>query len=300
MPRTLRLTLAYEGTRYAGFSLQPGRTTIQEVVEGALTQCLGETIRVTAAGRTDAGVHASGQVVSFATRGRLAPAEVRRALNALLPEDVVVETAAAAPDWFDARRSATRRHYRYVIWNQPRRSLWWRRWAWHVPDPLDVPSMQEAASALLGRHDFASFASQAAREPAGHSTERVVEQAAWWSEAGLLGFEITATAFLRHMVRGIVGTLVQVGRGQLSASALPSVLAARDRRRAGPNAPPHGLMLTGVEYPATIDYTGPVDQPSADGSRDDRSAGDQSERFSARWGAIAPAHMTGVLRGVTG
>ena len=219
------------------------------MLEETLGSILGERVRVTAAGRTDAGVHASGQVVSFRTRGRLEAAALMRAANARLPDDIQVERAAEAPPGFDARRCASGRHYRYTIWNRPLRNLWQRRWSWHVRDPLDVTRMGEAAGLLVGRRDFAAFAGGAAREPTGRSTVRTVERADWSRQDGLLRFEIAADAFVRQMVRGIVGTLVEVGRGRLSTEQFGEIVASADRRRAGPNAPPHGLMLVGVDYP---------------------------------------------------
>jgi tRNA pseudouridine38-40 synthase len=253
--RTIRLDLAYDGTRYRGFGLQPNGRTIQEVLEEALARSLGEQVRVTAAGRTDAGVHASGQVVSFTTRGRLAPPELLRATNARLPEDVQAYAAADAPPELDARRSALRRHYRYLIWNERLPNLWLRCWAWASGDRLDLAAMQEAADYLVGTHDFVSFLGHRSQEPAGRTTVRTVERADWWQDGSLIGFEITANAFLRHMVRGIVGTLVEVGRGRLKPAQLGTILEAEDRRRAGPNAPPHGLMLTGVDFPAHLEVT---------------------------------------------
>lgn len=254
--RTVRLDLAYEGTRYHGFGLQPNRRTIQEVLEEALARSLGERVRVTAAGRTDAGVHASGQVVSFTTRGRLAPPELLRAANAHLPDDVLVHGAADMPPEYDARRSAIRRHYRYLIWSQRLPSLWWRRWAWHLTDRPDLAAMQQATDQLVGTHDFASFLGHRSQEPSGRTTIRTIERAAWWQDGNLIGFEITANAFLRHMVRGVVGTLVEVGRGKLDPAQFGTILGAGDRRQAGPNAPPHGLILTGVEYPEHLEVIG--------------------------------------------
>lgn len=258
--RNVRLDLAYEGTRYHGFGLQPNRRTIQEVLEEALARSLGERVRVTAAGRTDAGVHASGQVVSFTTRGRLAPAELLRAVNAYLPDDVHVYGAAEGPPELDARRSALRRHYRYLIWSHRLPNLWERRWVWHLTDRLDVGAMQAAARQLVGTHDFASFLGHRAQEPAGRTTVRTVERAVWWQDGNLIGFEVTANAFLRHMVRGIVGTLVEVGRGRLDPAQFGTILEAADRRRAGANAPPHGLILTGVDYPEHLDVLRGADE----------------------------------------
>lgn len=264
--RTLRLDLSYEGTAYHGFGVQPNRRTVQEVLEEALARSLGERVRVVAAGRTDAGVHASGQVVSFSTRGRLAAPDLLRATNARLPRDVHVDAAAEMPPTFDARRSALRRHYRYLIWSSPRSNLWWRRWAWHLTDRPDPRAMQAAADLLVGTHDFASFVGHRSQEPTGRTTVRAVERAAWWREGELLGFEITASAFVRHMVRGIVGTLIEVGRGRLEPAQFGAILEAADRRRAGPNAPPHGLILTGVDYPD--EYRTPSDSSTeANGER---------------------------------
>jgi tRNA pseudouridine38-40 synthase len=226
------------------------------VLEEALARSLGERVRVTAAGRTDAGVHASGQVVSFSTRGRVAPPELLRATNAHLPDDVLVHGAAEVPAELDARRSALRRHYRYLIWSHRLPSLWHRRWAWHLTDRLDLDAMQEAARLLVGTHDVASFLGHRSQEPAGRTTVRTVERADWWQADRLIGFEITANAFVRHMVRGIVGTLVEVGRGKVDPAQFGAILTAADRRQAGPNAPPHGLILTGVEYPERFTIPG--------------------------------------------
>jgi tRNA pseudouridine38-40 synthase len=275
-PRTVRLDLAYEGTRYDGFGLQPNRLTIQEVLEEALARALGERVRVTAAGRTDAGVHAGGQVVSFTTRGRLAAPELLRAVNAHLPGDVLVHGAAEAPPEFDARRSALRRRYRYLIWSSRLPSLWWRRWSWHLRDRPDLTAMQAAARQLVGTHDFASFLGHRSQEPAGRTTVRTVERAEWWQDGELIGFEITANAFLRHMVRGIVGTSIEVGRGRLKPAQFGAILAARDRRTAGPNAPPHGLILTGVEYPAHFELAGRIDDEQRGGQSAGWSPGDRS------------------------
>src|SRR4051794_3545266 len=174
--RNIRLVLAYEGTHYHGFGLQPNGRTIQEVLEEALARSLGgEQVRVTAAGRTDTGVHASGQVVSFTTRGRLAAPQLLKAANAYLPEDVIVHGAAEAPPDFDARRLALRRHYRYQIWNARLPNLWWRRWAWHLTDRLDQDRMQAAADRLVGTHDFVSFLGHRSQEPAGRTTVRTIE-----------------------------------------------------------------------------------------------------------------------------
>ena len=256
--RNVRLDLSYEGTEFHGFGVQPDRRTVQEVLEEALARSLGERVRLVVAGRTDAGVHASGQVVSFSTRGRLPAPDLARAANARLPDDVHVHGAAEMPPAFDARRSALRRHYSYLIWSHTRPNLWLRRWSWHLTDRPDVAAMQAAANRLVGTHDFASFLGHRSQEPSARTTVRAVERATWWIDGDLIGFEITANAFLRHMVRGIVGTLIEVGRGRLEPAQFGSILEAADRRQAGANAPPHGLMLTGVDYPDEFELPAPT------------------------------------------
>ena len=284
-PRTLRLDLAYEGTDYHGFGKQPNRLTVQEVLEQALARSLGEQVRVIPAGRTDTGVHADGQVVSFTTRGRLAPDTLLRAVKASLPQDVLVHGAAEMPPEFDARRSAIRRHYRFLIWQHRLPSLWWRRWAWHQTYHLDLAAMQAAADQLIGTHDFGSFAGGRSDEPAERSTYRSVERAEWWQEGNLIGFEITANAFLRHMVRGIVGTLVEVGRGRMDPSRFGSILQVADRRQAGPNAPPHGLTLRRVDYPAHF-------TPSVHESDTQDRYGEAFGRGGPAWRGDSPARPT--------
>lgn len=291
--RTFRLELSYEGTEYHGFGVQPNCRTVQEVLEEALARSLGERVRVAVAGRTDAGVHASGQVVSFQTQGRLAAPELLRAANAHLPDDVQIYRAAEVPPTFDARRSARRRHYRYLLWSAPRQSLWWRRWAWHLTDRPDVSAMQAAAEQLVGTHDFASFLGHRSQEPAGRTTVRLVERAAWWHEGNLIGFEITANAFLRHMVRGIVGTLIEVGRGRLEPAQFGNVLEAADRRRAGVNAPSHGLILTGVDYPDEFETPAPTTADAHD-YQQQGPGWRPGDRSSVRSDEIGGGRATGV------
>jgi len=243
----LRLTIEYEGTAYQGWQVQPGGPTVQEVLERALAIALRETVRARAAGRTDAGVHACGQVV--AVRVTRVPADLARllkSLNALTPEDVAVRDVALVDDAFDPRRHARSRVYEYRILNAVAPSPFWRRLAWHVPDPLDVAAMDAAARRLAGEHDFAAFRG-ADPEPV-HSTVRWVLGSAVESSPPLVVYRVEATAFLKHMVRNIVGTLVEVGRGIRPPAAMTEVLAARDRTVAGVTAPPHGLTLVAVRY----------------------------------------------------
>jgi tRNA pseudouridine38-40 synthase len=247
--RRLALWLDYDGTCFAGFGLQPARRTVQGVLEEALQSVLGEPIRVTAAARTDSGVHARGQVVSFRTTSLLAPAALQRACNARLPDDVVVTDAREMPLDFDARRGACRRRYRYSVWNHPLPCVWRRHMVHHVRTPLDVMAMNQAAETLVGTHDFRAFVGGLGRDAgAVRSTTRTVERAEWSAAGPLLTFDIVANAFLRHMVRTIVGTLLDVGRHKLAVQDFAAILRSRDRRLAGPCAPAAGLMLVGVDY----------------------------------------------------
>ncbi len=233
--------MAYDGTAYAGFQVQPNAPTVQGELERVLAVICGEPVRITGAGRTDAGVHASGQVIDLRTTSDLAAAELERGVNALLPEDIAISDLEPAADHFHARFSATGRTYEYRIRNAAVRDpLWVRREHWH-PGELDVRAMRAAAVHLVARHDFAAFA-------AGESGERTVKRAEWVSEGDILRFEIEADAFLRGMVRGIVGTLLWVGRGKLTVAAFAAVLAGRDRTLAGPSAPAKGLCLVAVRY----------------------------------------------------
>jgi tRNA pseudouridine38-40 synthase len=252
-PRTLVLTLGYTGTRFAGFAVQHprtthGRPTVQATLESALRDIVGHPVRVTAAGRTDAGVHADGQVVSFDTASSIPAAGLARALNALLPEDVWCVEARTAHPGFSARRSARRRWYRYAIWNA--RSV--PPAAWHgrclvEPKHLDLAAMRSTSRCLVGRLDAASFGTQ---HPRGKSTRRTVLAADWLHTPGqpLILFEVCADAFVRGMVRSLVGSLLWVGRGRWTADDFLGALGAADRRAGGPSAPAHGLTLHRVDY----------------------------------------------------
>jgi tRNA pseudouridine38-40 synthase len=243
----LRLIVEYEGTAYQGWQLQPGGPTVQEVLERALATALREKVRVRGAGRTDAGVHASGQVA--AVRVSRAPEDLerlRRSLNALTPDDVAVRAVALVADAFDPRRDARSRVYEYRILAAPAPSPFWRRWAWHVPQALDAAAMAEAATLLAGEHDFAAFRGADA-EPVRSTVRRVLESRLA-ADGPLLVYRIEATAFLKHMVRNIVGTLVEVGRGERSPGDMQALIAGRDRTHAGATAPAHGLVLVAVRY----------------------------------------------------
>lgn len=246
--RYLRATVEYDGTAYCGFQVQKGQPTVQGTLEQALKQVTGETIRLVAAGRTDSGVHALGQVVAFYTHWRHTPQDLQRAWNAALPMDIAVRDVEVAPEGFHPRYSALSRVYRYTILNRVERSPLLRRTSWHVPKPLDLEAMAEATALVVGEHDFATFG----QPPQGTNTVRRVLRAEWKREGALLHFEIEANAFLYQMVRSLVGTLVWVGWGKWGVEDFAAALAACDRSRSGPTAPPHGLCLIEVLYPPSL------------------------------------------------
>lgn len=240
-----KLTVEYDGTDYHGWQIQPDGPTIQGTLEDAIRRMLGESVRVAAAGRTDAGVHAAGQVVAVSLQRDVSPETLIRGLNALTPRDISIRHAEVVGDEFDPRRAARSRTYVYRIWNARWPSPFWRRYAWHVIHRLDVERMRAAAAVLVGEHDFTSF--QAAGCDADNPV-RCVLRSEITTAGPLLTYTIEATAFLRHMVRTVVGTLVEVGSAQRAAEDLPQLLEARDRTRAGPTVPACGLCLTRVNY----------------------------------------------------
>jgi len=249
--RVVRLTLGYRGGAFAGWARQSpttthGLETVQGVLERALSDALGHPTTCTAAGRTDAGVHAEGQVVSFATSSTIPVDGLRRALRASLPDDLWIVDAAEAPSRFDARHDARRRWYRYSIWRGDSPPAAWRGRALPFVGQLDLGAMRRAAQMLLGRHDLTSLAA------AGSATDspRRTIFAADWLELGprLVHFEVCADGFLKRMVRATVGSLLRVGEGSWTVDTFAAALAAHDRRAAGPTAPALGLTLTRVEY----------------------------------------------------
>jgi tRNA pseudouridine38-40 synthase len=247
--RYFKLTLAYDGTEYAGWQVQPEQSTIQASLESALKRITGQDVRVTASGRTDAGVHALGQVASFHVATRLTTGVLQRALNANTPEDIHIWDVMEAPDGFHAIRDAVAKRYRYTMLDGPHPDIFARRYAWHVVPPLDVAGMNAAVQHLVGRHDFSSFeASGAPRKSSVRTVKEVWVRRFPGERVDRVILEIEADGFLYNMVRNIVGTAVLIGRGEQRPEWMLEILSARDRRRAGPTAPPHGLMLLRVEY----------------------------------------------------
>ena len=263
---TFKITLAYDGTQFVGWQRQASGTSIQGLLEDALRELDRRDVAVIGAGRTDAGVHALGQVAGFSLERAIAPDALVRAINARLPVAVRVLSAIDAPPTFHARFGARTKIYRYRIWNGEVMSPFERTYAWHVPGRLAGEAMITAARVFEGRHDFSAF------EAAGGetlTTERVVFSSriaaglnpgatsvddrgasSQACDGRLIVYEIAGNGFLRHMVRNIVGTLVEIGCGRRPVEWVGEVLASRDRAQAGPTAPAEGLVLVGIEYEA--------------------------------------------------
>ena len=280
---TLKLTLEYDGAPFAGWQLQPKVATVQDAVEAAVAALCGvprEGVRVHASGRTDAGVHARGQVVSLTPPGngpRLPLKSWTSGLNAHLPETVACVRAEEAPDGFDARRWARGKRYLYTLRNCEVRAPLWRTRAWEIRRPLDVAAMQRAATFLLGRHDFSAF--RAADCPASNPVRelRRLELLPDARDPAVWHLAAEATAFLKHMVRNLAGTLVEVGHQKRAPESLLLLLAGRDRTRAGVTAPPHGLVLDEVFYlPGNASPWAGAPAP-LDGAADSADSGDAGE-----------------------
>ena len=253
--RNIRLTLAYDGTRYLGWQRQrpagqkEAERTIQGKLEGVLGRLTGGPVNLIGAARTDAGVHALGQVANFHTASRVPLAELSAALERFLPEDIAVLAAEEAGPRFHARYLARGKLYRYRIWNRTHPDVFQRKYALHVPEPLDLAAMERAAGHLPGEHDFSSFA---AHLSAGKSPVRRLEavrvRAPGGAAAGWIDLEFEGDGFLHHMARILAGTLLEAGAGRLDPERVPQILAARRRPEAGPLAPAHGLFLVEVRY----------------------------------------------------
>ncbi|MBM3284796.1 MAG: tRNA pseudouridine(38-40) synthase TruA [Candidatus Aminicenantes bacterium] len=238
-----KLTLSYDGTAFSGWQRQPGKRTVQGALEEALDRIAGKKIPVCGAGRTDAGVHARGQVANFRARLRLEKEELLRALNAILPEDVRVLSIRRAPSGFHARKMARAKVYEYRIWNSPRISPFILRYVLHWPFALDVGKMEEAARLFTRRDDFTAFSSNRLLQPV---------REVYRLEVKKKGPEITCTieanGFLRYMARTITGTLIEAGRGKMEPGQVEEAFRRKDRSLAGPTAPAKGLCLVKVKY----------------------------------------------------
>lgn len=242
----VKLVLEYDGTKYVGWQVQPNGPSIQGRLQDALAALVGQRIEVVAAGRTDAGVHATGQVVAFDAPTSLPQRAYWLGLNSLLPDDIAVVSAEEVDPRFDPRRWATGKRYRYRVSNRRSRSPLLRFTRWEIYQPLDVAEMREGARCLLGAHDFSAF--RGAQCQAAHPRRELLRADVEGNAGGEVAFVFEGTAFLRHMVRNMVGTLVEVGRAKHPARWVGDVLAMKDRTLAGPTAPPQGLVLEEVFY----------------------------------------------------
>jgi len=243
--RNVKLVLEYDGAAYHGWQAQRDPQTLQHVLEQAIARVTHERVRVHGSGRTDAGVHALGQVASFHTTSRIPAERLVHAINAHLPDDAAVKSARDVPESFHARYSAKGKHYRYTILNATTRSPLAQATAWWVRAPLDVEAMQRAAQHLVGTHDFRAFCTQARQKG---ETTRTVHRLGVRKRGRRITVDVEANGFLYNMVRAIVGTLVSVGRGQRKPAEVGLILKALRRSDAGPTAPPHGLCLVRVVY----------------------------------------------------
>ncbi|MDB4959042.1 MAG: tRNA pseudouridine synthase [Myxococcales bacterium] len=243
--RHIRLVVEYDGTNLCGWQRQDNAPTVQQHLEEALAKLLTHEVAVVGASRTDSGVHARGQVACFRTERPIALHGIRRGLNTLLPDSIAIRDAAEVAEDFHPRFSATGKHYRYSILARPDRSPPWRDRAWHHPDALSIPNMVEGSHALLGEHDFSAFRAAGC---GAKTTVRRIESVAVTRAHELVEIDVRGNAFLRNMVRIIVGTLVEVGTGKRAPSQVAEIVASKDRLQAGITAPAHGLTLVEVRY----------------------------------------------------
>jgi tRNA pseudouridine38-40 synthase len=244
--RTIKLLIEYDGTNYQGWQVQPEGPTIQGMLEAKLSRLTGERIHLIGSGRTDSGAHALGQVAHFKTQSRMDIRTIQRALNSLLPPDIVIREIEEADECFHARKHSKSKVYEYRILNRNLRSAFHHGYVWYISQKLNLTEMKKATQSLLGEHDFSSFRSVGT---ATRTAVRRVIRAEWKrGRDGLIRFEIEANGFLKQMVRAIVGTLVEVGKGKMKAVEFRKILDSKDRKEAGPTAPAQGLFLKEVKY----------------------------------------------------
>lgn len=246
MPRNLKLTIEYDGSNYLGWQRQNDPRTVQGTIESAILTLTGKPATLTGSGRTDAGVHALGQVASFLTDSHLHVKDVQNALNAILPKDIIILDCEEMPDRFHARYDVISKTYRYHIINRLLPPAIGRQYAWHIKHPLNTGAMTQALTLLTGRHDFASF--EGAGSPRSSSVREIMNASLKFEEDGRLDITLQADGFLRHMVRNIIGTLVDVGMAKIAPNGVNTILEAKDRSRAGITAPAQGLFLVSVCY----------------------------------------------------
>ena len=244
--KNYKLTIEYDGTAYHGWQIQARDITIQESIETALSTMTREKIRLSGSGRTDAGVHALGQVANFKTESKITANSFFSGLNSLLPDDIVITACEEVDDDFHARFSAKIKTYQYRIFNRSVALAIGRQYAWHIRKKLDVSAMQKAAEHIIGTHDFKSF--EGTGSPRAHTIRTVMHAAFAETENGYLVFEMTANGFLRYMVRNLVGSLVDVGLLKTTPEEFKQILEAKNRDLAGATAPPQGLFLVNVSY----------------------------------------------------
>jgi len=244
--RNIKLLIEYDGTNYQGWQVQPKGPTIQGVLEEKIGLLTGEPVQLFGSGRTDSGVHALGQVAHFKTQNRMDIRTIQRALNSLLPHDIVIQKVEEVDEGFHARKHSKSKVYEYRILNRNLRSAFHRGYVWYIPQKLNLTEMKKATQSLIGEHDFSSFRSVGT--PTRTAVRRVIR--AEWKRGrdGLIHFEIEANGFLKQMVRAIIGTLVEIGKGRMKATEIRKILNSKDRKKAGPTAPAQGLFLKEVKY----------------------------------------------------
>jgi tRNA pseudouridine38-40 synthase len=244
--RNIKLLIEYDGTNYQGWQVQPKGLTIQGMLEEKLSRLTGERIHIIGSGRTDSGVHALGQVAHFKTQSQMDIRTIQRALNSLLPPDIVIQKIEEVDEGFHARKHSKSKVYEYRILNRNLRSAFHRGYVWYIPQKLNLTEMKKATQSLVGEHDFSSFRSVGT--PTQTAVRRVIR--AEWKRGrdGLIRFEIEANGFLKQMVRSIIGTLVEIGKGRMKASDFRQIMNSMERKNAGPTAPAQGLFLKEVKY----------------------------------------------------
>lgn len=244
--KNLRLIMEYDGTRYHGWQRQREELTVQAVIEDSIRIMVGERITLIGSGRTDAGVHALHQVCNFITRSGIEPDSIRRGLNSLLPDDILIMRGEYVPLGFHSRYSVKSKTYEYRIWNRKDSNVFLRNYTWHIRDDLDIEAMRESLSMLIGRYDFSSFKSSGSdnRDP----FREMIRAELHCPEKGVLCFLFEADGFLRHMVRNIMGTVVELGKGKISLDEFKEIFQSKERTKAGIKAPAQGLFLKMVTY----------------------------------------------------